>query len=33
MLWNLKSLEELEADALELLKKIENEIKGKRSFT
>jgi len=33
MLWNLKSLDELESDTLELLKRIESEIKGKRGFT
>ncbi len=33
MLWNLKSLDKLESDTLELLKRIESEIKGKRGFT
>jgi len=32
MLWNLQSLDELEADTLQLLKRIEDEIKQKRSF-
>ncbi|HPD69633.1 MAG TPA: dephospho-CoA kinase, partial [Rectinema sp.] len=32
MLWNLQSLDQLEADTLQLLKRIEDEIKQKRSF-